>query len=52
MTKTLIIIPVRMSSVRFPGKPLVNINGKTMVERVWESAIKAKIGDVYVACCD
>ena len=52
MTKTLIIIPARMASTRFPGKPLVNIQGKTMIERVWESAIKSKIGDVYVACCD
>ncbi len=41
-----------MASTRFPGKPLVNIQGKTMIERVWESAIKSKIGDVYVACCD
>ena len=52
MTKTLIIIPARMSSSRFPGKPLININGKTMIERVWNCAIQANIGDVYVACCD
>ncbi|MBF96265.1 MAG: 3-deoxy-manno-octulosonate cytidylyltransferase [Alphaproteobacteria bacterium MarineAlpha9_Bin4] len=52
MTKTLIIIPVRMASTRFPGKPLISIHRKTMIERVWEIAVKAKIGDVYVACCD
>ena len=52
MTKTLIIIPCRMGSNRFPGKPLALIKGKTMIERVWESATKAQIGDVYVACCD
>tara|TARA_A100001015_G_scaffold319312_1_gene441810 strand:+ start:2632 stop:3375 length:744 start_codon:yes stop_codon:yes gene_type:complete len=52
MTKALIIIPARMASSRFPGKPLININGKTMIERVWECAIKADVGDVYVACCD
>ena len=52
MTKTLIIIPARMSSSRFPGKPLININGKTMIERVWNCAVQANIGDVYVACCD
>tara|TARA_E500000331_G_C17237179_1_gene705363 strand:+ start:349 stop:1092 length:744 start_codon:yes stop_codon:yes gene_type:complete len=52
MIRALIIIPVRMASSRFPGKPLININGKTMIERVWESAVKSKIGDVYVACCD
>ena len=52
MSKALIIIPARMSSSRFPGKPLININGKTMLERVWSCAVKANIGDVYVACCD
>ena len=52
MTKALIIIPARMSSERFPGKPLIDINGKTMIERVWRNAIQANIGDVYVACCD
>lgn len=52
MVKALIIIPARMSSRRFPGKPLVSIEGKTMLERVWGVAKKANIGDVYVACCD
>ena len=52
MSKALIIIPARMSSSRFPGKPLININGKTMLERVWSCAVKANIGDVYVTCCD
>ena len=52
MVKALIIIPTRMSSSRFPGKPLINIEGKTMLERVWCLAKKANIGDVYVACCD
>ena len=51
-TNTLIVIPVRMGSTRFPGKPLININGKSMVEHVWEKAIMAKSGDVIVACCD
>ena len=40
MSKALIIIPARMSSSRFPGKPLININGKTMLERVWHCAKK------------
>ena len=52
MSKALIIIPARMSSSRFPGKPLIDINGKTMLERVWTCAIQANVGDVYVACCD
>ncbi len=37
------IIPARFASTRFPGKPLVNIQGKTMIQRVFEQASKAKI---------
>ncbi len=33
--KIVIGIPVRMGSTRFPGKPLCNISGKTMVEHVY-----------------
>ena len=49
---TLIVIPIRMASLRLPGKPLVEINGKAMVAHVWERAISSKCGDVIVACCD
>lgn len=35
------IIPARYASTRFPGKPLVDINGKTMIQRVYEQAQKA-----------
>jgi len=45
------IIPARYSSTRFPGKPLVNIGGKTMIQRVYEQASKA-LTDVYVATDD
>ena len=45
------IIPARYSSTRFPGKPLVNIGGKTMIQRVYEQASKA-LPDVYVATDD
>jgi len=31
----IIVIPARMASTRFPNKPMVMINGKTMIERVW-----------------
>ncbi len=34
--KVLAVIPVRMSSQRLPGKPLKDIAGKTLVQRVWE----------------
>lgn len=36
----LIIIPARFKSSRFPGKPLAPINGKSMIERVWETCLK------------
>lgn len=39
--KTLIGIPARYASTRFPGKPLAKIAGKEMLLRVWENAQKA-----------
>ena len=41
-----------MASVRFPGKPLAPILGKTMIQRVWEQAINSNIGEVVVACSE
>ncbi len=47
------IIPARYASTRFPGKPLVDINGKTMIRRVYEQAAKAKsLSEVIVATDD
>lgn len=47
------IIPSRYSSTRFPGKPLINIDGKTMVQRVYEQAKQAKkLSEVVVATDD
>lgn len=45
------IIPARYASTRFPGKPLVDIGGKTMIQRVYEQVSKA-LDDVYVATDD
>ena len=45
------IIPARYASTRFPGKPLVKIGDKTMIQRVYEQARKA-LKDVYVATDD
>jgi 3-deoxy-manno-octulosonate cytidylyltransferase (CMP-KDO synthetase) len=49
----LAIIPARYASTRFPGKPLVNIKGKSMLQRVYEQTIKAKkIDEVIIATDD
>lgn len=37
----LAIIPARYASTRFPGKPLIDIAGKTMIQRVYEQVKKA-----------
>lgn len=51
--KTIAIIPARYASTRFPGKPLVEIHGVSMIQRVYEQAIKASIfSDVVVATDD
>lgn len=45
------IIPARYASSRFPGKPLADIAGRTMIERVYTQASKA-LDDVVVATDD
>lgn len=49
--KFLGIIPARYASTRFPGKPLADINGKTMIQKVYEQVAKA-LDHVYVATDD
>lgn len=47
------IIPARYDSTRFPGKPLVLINGVSMIQRVYEQAQKClELTKVYVATDD
>ena len=45
------IIPARYASVRFPGKPLVMIGGKSMIQRVYEQACKS-LENIFVATDD
>lgn len=42
------IIPARFASTRFPGKPLIDIKGKSMIQRVYENCISI-LSDVLVA---
>ena len=50
--KTLVIIPSRLSALRLPGKPLLKINGISMISHVFKRAESANIGEVIVATED
>jgi 3-deoxy-manno-octulosonate cytidylyltransferase (CMP-KDO synthetase) len=47
-----VIIPARYASSRLPGKPLVDIAGKPMVQRVYEQATQSQAKQVIVATDD
>ena len=51
MTTFIGIIPARYASSRFPGKPLADICGMTMIERVYRQASK-ELDEVVVATDD
>jgi 3-deoxy-manno-octulosonate cytidylyltransferase (CMP-KDO synthetase) len=46
------IIPARFASTRLPGKPLAEIHGKTMIQRVWERARAAKLPQRVLVATD
>ncbi|QGS49734.1 8-amino-3,8-dideoxy-manno-octulosonate cytidylyltransferase KdsB [Shewanella putrefaciens] len=49
----ILLIPARYGSSRFPGKPLAPINGKPMIQHVYERASLAKgLTNIYVATDD
>tara|TARA_B100000676_G_C17962979_1_gene778692 strand:+ start:79 stop:813 length:735 start_codon:yes stop_codon:yes gene_type:complete len=50
--KTLIIIPSRLAATRLPGKPLLKINGISLISHVFKRAESANIGEVIVATED
>tara|TARA_Y100000591_G_scaffold199499_1_gene172524 strand:+ start:764 stop:1498 length:735 start_codon:yes stop_codon:yes gene_type:complete len=50
--KTLIIIPSRLSATRLPGKPLLKLNGRSIISHVFKRAESAEIGEVVVAAED
>ena len=52
MTKTIIIIPSRLAATRLPNKPLLKINGLSIINHVYQKAKSSKIGDVFVASGD
>ncbi len=52
LMKVLAIIPARYASTRFPGKPLVQIAGKSMIQRVYEQSKKSKLIDQVIVATD
>lgn len=51
--KVLALIPARMGSSRFPGKPMAKILGKPMIEHVYENVLKCELlTKTVVATCD
>ncbi|MBE6454514.1 MAG: 3-deoxy-manno-octulosonate cytidylyltransferase [Alphaproteobacteria bacterium] len=52
MSSVITMIPVRMASTRLPNKPLLDVNGKTVLQRVYEN-VKAYVpGDIVIAAGD
>lgn len=49
--KFIAIIPARYASTRFPGKPLADMGGKPMIQRVYEQ-VKRAVHDVWIATDD
>ncbi len=50
--KSVIVIPARYASSRFPGKPLAMLAGKPMIRHVWERARASKADRILVATDD
>ena len=50
--KTLILIPSRLSATRLPGKPLLKINGLSVISHVVKKANESQVGEVFVATED
>ena len=52
MVKILCCIPARFNSSRLPGKPLLKINNKTIINLVYEKAKKTKVDKIIVLTDD
>jgi 3-deoxy-manno-octulosonate cytidylyltransferase (CMP-KDO synthetase) len=52
MSKVTAIIPARWASTRFPGKPLVKLRGKPLMQHVWERTQRAKLVDRVIIATD
>ena len=52
MKKTAIIIPARFASTRLPGKPLLKVLNKPIIQWVWEKAKMARLADSVIIATD
>ena len=52
MSKAAIIIPARWASTRLPGKPLLPLAGKPLVQHVWERCLKVRNVDHVIVATD
>lgn len=52
MKKTAIVIPARYASTRLPGKPLLEVKGKPIIQYVYEAAKKTKNADCVIVATD
>ena len=52
MSKTVVIIPSRLSATRLPNKPLLKIDNLSIIQHVYKRAQESKVGKVYVATGD
>lgn len=50
--KTAIIIPARYGSSRLEGKPLIEVNGKPIIQWVYEKAQQSKLADIIIVATD
>ncbi|MBN1446319.1 MAG: NTP transferase domain-containing protein, partial [Bacteroidetes bacterium] len=50
--RIIIVIPARYGSTRFPGKPLADIAGKSMIQRVYERCTAARIAARVIVATD
>ena len=49
---SIVIIPSRYDSTRFPGKPLASLNGKTLIRHVYENSKKSKLAEEVIVATD
>ncbi len=50
--KAIVVIPARHGSTRLPGKPLVDIHGRPLIQYVYENARKARLSEKVIVATD